>query len=188
MAPVNSAQRKDEIVAAAFDLIARDGIESATMRQVATAAGATTGRVTHHFATRAELLVATLAEVARRRSRRITTHADLEPSARLKATLLELLPLDTARLDEQRVWVSLSTTGIPELRDEVRHQPAQRDRLIGTLVEDIHRRTTEETVGFSLLALIDGLAHRLMLDTTTKPRRSALKALDNALHSITTVE
>ena len=173
----------NEIVAVTFDPIARDGIEAATMRKVATAAGATTGRVTHHFSSRVDLLVATLAEVERRRSSRIATHADLEPSARLKATLLELLPLDTARLDEQRVWVSLCTTGIPELRDEVRHQTAQRDRVIGKLVEKIQGRQTDNAAAFSLLALVDGLAHRLMLDTTTRPRRAAMQALDNALRS-----
>ena len=115
MKPVDPAQRKNEIVAVTFDLIARDGIESATMRQVATAAGATTGRVTHHFATRAELLV-------------------------------------------------------------------------GTLAEDIHGRTSEETVGFSLLALIDDPAHRLMLDTNPKSRRAATRALDDALQSVRTPE
>ncbi len=186
MAPGKSAQRKDGIVAAAFDLIVRDGIEAATMRQVATAAGATTGRVTHHFSSRVDLLRATLADVDRRRSSRIATHADLEASERLKATLLELLPMDTARLDEQRVWVSLCATGIPELQDEVRHQTAQRDRLVGTLVEHVHGRTTEETVRFSLLALIDGLAHRLMLDTNPKTRRAAMQALDDALQSVQT--
>lgn len=181
MAPVDPAERKAAIVAATFDLIGRGGIEAATMRRVATAADATTGRVTHHFASRDELLVATLAEVHRRRLQRIAGHVDLEPSARLKAALAELLPLDTARLDEQRVWISLCITGIPELRDEVRRQTAERDRLIGTLVKDTYGPTTDDA--FSLIALIEGLAHRLMLDTRPRTRRSAQQALDSALRS-----
>lgn len=163
MPRVDPEQRKAAITAAAFALIARDGIEAATMRQVATAAGATTGRVTHHFSSRVDLLVAALAEVDRRRTSRIATHTGLEPSARLKAVLLELLPLDTARLDEQRVWASLCTTGIPELRDEVRHQTAQRDRLVGALIAQTHGHQIDNAVAFSLLALVDGIAHRLML-------------------------
>jgi len=153
------------------------------MRQVATAAGATTGRVTHHFSSRVDLLVATLADVDRRRSSRIATHADLEASARLKATLLELLPLDTARLDEQRVWVSLCATGIPELRDEVRHQTAQRDRLVDALVDKACSVTTDDAA-FELMALVDGLAHRLMLDTRPRTRHAAQQALDSALGSV----
>lgn len=85
MAPADAAQRKDEILTATFDLIARGGIEAATMRQVAASVDATTGRVTHHFPSRVELLVATLAEVERRRMVRIATHVDLEPSALLRA-------------------------------------------------------------------------------------------------------
>jgi len=183
MARVDPDRRKAAIVAAAFDLIARDGVEAATMRRVAAAAEATTGRVTHYFTTRVELLVTTLSEVDRRRTERLAIHVDLEPAARLRATLLELLPLDAPRLDEHRVWISLSTTGIPEVRDEILRQTFERHGLVEVLIATTFGRTPNDAAVFELLALVDGLAQRLMLDTTTKPRRTALQVLEGALAS-----
>jgi TetR/AcrR family transcriptional repressor of bet genes len=80
---VDPVQRRGEIVEAAFGLVADGGIEAATMRRIATAAGATTGRVTHYVDTRVEVLVAALIEVDRRRLARIASHAGLESAARL---------------------------------------------------------------------------------------------------------
>lgn len=154
------------------------------MRRVAAAAGATTGRVTHYFGSRVEVLVAALAEVERRRSLRVATHVELEPMTRIRATLLEFLPLDTGRLNEQRVWLSLCATGVPELRDEVNRQTSERDRLVGSLIDAACGGRADEWVAFSLLAVVDGLAQRLVLDTTTRPRRLAQDALDQALHDI----
>lgn len=184
MAAVDPEQRKAAIVAASFDLVADGGIEAATMRRVATAADATTGRVTHYFSPRVELLVATIAEVQRRRSIRVSTHDGLDPADRLRSTLRELLPLDADRLDEQRVWISLCTTGIPELRDEIERQTVQRDVLVAALVEKVRASRADATIEFSLNALVDGLAHRLLFDTRPKARRAAQHALDDALHSL----
>jgi len=178
---VDPVRRRGEIVEAAFGLVADGGIEAATMRRIASAAGATTGRVTHYFDSRVDVLVAVLVEVDRRRHERIATHSGLERAGLLRAVLLERLPLDTERVDEQRASVALSSTDIPELRDELGRQAAEWDRMIGSLVDNVRCRRLEDHTTLSLVAIVDGLSVRLMLDCTSRSRREAEHALDAAL-------
>ena len=178
MPPVDPAERRAEIVSAAFGLLADGGVEAATMRRVAAAADATTGRVTHYFGSRVELLVAALSEVDRRRVGRIAVHDHLDPAARLRAVLMERLPLDTRRLDEVRVWLALAGTNIPEVRDELRDQSVRWDRLVRSLITAA-RLPDEGTA--SVAALVDGLAVRLTIDSTRRARQTAEAALDAGL-------
>lgn len=55
-------------------------------------------------------------------------------------------------------------------KDEVHRQTLARDRFIGVLVDKTCPATTG-IIAFELTALVDGLAHRLMLDT--RPRTSS---------------
>lgn len=151
------------------------------MRRVATAAGATTGRVTHYFDSRVDVLVAVLVEVDRRRRERIASHSGLEPAARLRAVLCEGLALDRDRLDAQRVWTALSTTDIPELRDELGRQRAEWDHLVGSLIDKVSGRRIDDSTMLSIVAIVDGLSLRLMLDRTSRTRREAEQALADAL-------
>lgn len=148
------------------------------MRRIAAAADATTGRVTHYFRSRVELLVAALSEVDRRRVGRIAVHDHLDPAVRLRAVLMERLPLDTQRLDEVRVWLALAGTNIPEVRDELRHQSLRWDRVVRSLIAAA-QMPDEGTA--SVAALVDGLAVRLTLDSTRRARQVAEAALDAVL-------
>jgi AcrR family transcriptional regulator len=56
---VDVEQRRADLTDAAARLIARSGIESATMREVAAEAGLTTGALTHYFTDKHELLLTT---------------------------------------------------------------------------------------------------------------------------------
>lgn len=178
MPAVDPAQRRAEIVAAAFGLLAEGGVEAATMRRIATAAGATTGRVTHYFGSRVELLVAALTEVDQRRQLRIAAHDGLEPAARLRAVLQERLPLDTDRLREVRVWLALASTNLPEARDELVRQAVAWDRLVRSLVTDARFR---DDAAVAVAAGVEGLAVRLTIDSTLRARRAAEAALDDLL-------
>src|SRR6188472_4105948 len=51
--------RRAELTDATARVIARSGIEAATMREIAAEAGWTTGALTHYFADKRELLLAT---------------------------------------------------------------------------------------------------------------------------------
>jgi AcrR family transcriptional regulator len=89
---VDADQRRSELADAAARVIARSGIDGASLRDVAAEAGWTTGALVHYFANKRELLAFTLqASLDRRRSR----HADrseMSPADALQATLRSALP------------------------------------------------------------------------------------------------
>ena len=74
--------RRAELTDATARVIARSGIEAATMREIAAEAGWTTGALTHYFADKRELLLATFqSSLAARRSRRDELHRRLHDRA-----------------------------------------------------------------------------------------------------------
>ena len=104
---VDHAQRRRELVAATWAVVAAEGIEAATVRRIAEEAGCTTGRITHYFADKEEVLVAALRQVHRAAGKRmlaaIGPRSGLEA---LRAVLAEALPLDEERILEWRVWLA----------------------------------------------------------------------------------
>src|SRR3954470_23718277 len=98
---VDIEQRRAQLTDAAARLIARSGLESATMREVAAEAGWTTGALTHYFADKRSLLLATFqASLTHRRSLRPPHTASA--AARVRSSLEGALPLDEGR---RRHWL-----------------------------------------------------------------------------------
>ena len=148
---VDIEQRRAELTDATARLIARSGIESATMREVAAEAGWTTGALTHYFADKRELLLTTFqASLAARRSRRAEL-LDVSTIDRLRASLEGALPIDD---DRRRHWmVTLAAcshaSGSTPLADAQRDAYREfRDHLIG-LVEDVGLATGTDARGTS---------------------------------------
>ena len=104
---VDHAQRRRELVAATWAVVAAEGIEAATVRRIAEEAGCTTGRITHYFADKEEVLVAALRQVHRAAGKRmLAAIGPLSGLAALRAVLAEALPLDQERVLEWRVWLA----------------------------------------------------------------------------------
>ena len=95
---VDHAARRAELVDAAWRVIAAEGLEAATVRRIAQAAGCTTGLVTHYFDSKDDMLVAALREVHRRAGQRMIRHvggADI--AAVLLEVILDALPMDAGQ-------------------------------------------------------------------------------------------
>ena len=173
---VDRELRRDEVLAATCELIARDGLDSATMRRIADEAGCTTGRITHYFAGKREILIAALRQVhlaaAARMSRALAGATGLRA---LEAVLHEALPLDEARRREWRVWLAFwgRAPGDALLVAEQRRRYAEWSALVTTLLRAA-TRSGELRPGPAvavrvdgILALIDGLG----LQATLEPER-----------------
>ncbi len=167
---VDPSERRAELVAASCEVIATEGLKGATLRRVAAEAGCTTGALTHYFSDRRSLLIDALravhyqaggrmAEAARRAS------SDLE---RLKAILLEALPLDEPRLREWRVWLAFWAESMndAELAEENARRYAEWRELLQEVVGSLtrHGAQAEHEVAH-LVALVDGLGLRLARHT-----------------------
>ena len=181
---VDHAERRRELVEASWNVIANDGIESLTMRRVASAAGCTTGRISHYFSNREELLSSALSAAYNDAEHRMITIAEstLPVRERLKRVAYEGLPLDAVRLREWKVWIVFwaAATSSSSLSDHNKARYRAWRNLLLRLFSDIDSlsKRESETHVDELLALIDGLGIRVALDSSASLRKLARKTID----------
>ena len=182
---VDARVRRQSITDAAARLIASAGLGAATMREVATEAGWTTGVVTHYFADKRELLLCTLQASLAERSMR---HDDDElegPAVALRATLAGALPLDE---DSRRHWL-VTVAFCSESAGDAALAEVQRDayRQFRAHVTGLVERSTAYrdddalAVAERLIALTDGVAMQALFDAESWPADRQLAALDAGL-------
>jgi AcrR family transcriptional regulator len=117
---VDVGERRELIADATLAVIAREGVEHATLRNVADEAELAIGSVRHYFAGQAEVVSFAMRRLAERIGARVLAVAApaLDDSTGLdvrerrtitEAVLGELLPLDETRLHESAAWVALVT-------------------------------------------------------------------------------
>ncbi|MGK5552788.1 TetR/AcrR family transcriptional regulator [Actinomadura kijaniata] len=172
---VDPEERRRELAEAVWRVVRRDGLDQASVRNVAREAGLSMGSLRHYFTSQAELLAFTLRTVTERIEARIAALPDEpDPRRRAEAVLAELLPLDAERAAENEVWIAFTARSLvdPELRalrDE--GYRALRDgcrALVAALApdRDVERETER------LHALVDGLAiHAATRPDETTPQR-----------------
>jgi len=112
---VDAEARRQEVVQAVFRIIASDGLERASLREVADEAGLAVGSVRHYFASSDELLVFSFASVIDRISGRLESalfavEGETPGSAGQHAAVLNLLgqflPLDEELAVDACVWMA----------------------------------------------------------------------------------
>jgi AcrR family transcriptional regulator len=162
---VDHDQRRAEIVEAAWQALAAHGSEGATMRTIAERAGCSTGRLTHYFNNRDEILVAALRAVHTSAATRMGAAVERADGLdALRAVLQEALPLDPVSRREWKVWIAFwGLAGAnPSLRREQRTRYAEWRLLVRTLlargveVGDLRPLDVEAETDH-LVALVDGL-------------------------------
>jgi AcrR family transcriptional regulator len=108
MRKIRDPAARERIVEVATTVIASEGLHGATMREIASAAGVSTGYITHYFEDKQALVVEALrrtnAIAARRVLRAAASGGGLE---RLRAAVDAMLPVDRARRQEWQVWISV---------------------------------------------------------------------------------
>ncbi|WP_347108602.1 TetR/AcrR family transcriptional regulator [Paenarthrobacter sp. S56] len=103
---VDHDQRRLELVDATWRIIARLGIEGATMREIAEEAGFANGALKPYFPTKDLLLTSAFGHVFNRTNQRIALVTEgLSGLAALRAFCTEVLPLDEERVNEARIVI-----------------------------------------------------------------------------------
>ncbi len=172
---VDPVERRQAVADAVLRVAAREGLEHASLRNVAEEAGLAIGSVRHYVAGSSELMIFAMQELARRIDARIRTHARalLDPAPapgtdRREQTaqlLAETLPLDAERREESALWLSFVTAARtrPELRARAAEMQAGLDDLVRRVLTEADRSATL-TPGLDLAvetrrlsALLDGL-------------------------------
>lgn len=131
---VDHAARREELAAAVWRLVGREGVAGATVRAVAAESGWSMGAIRHYFSTHDELLRFALEVMTRRISERVLGLYTDDASGdvdRARRALEQLLPIDQDRTVEVLVWLGFMTRARidPDL-DEVRLEGWRGERFI----------------------------------------------------------
>jgi len=179
---VDPEQRRTAIADAALTVIARDGIEHATLARVAAEAGLVVGSVRHYIPTQARVIESAMDRLVERVTQRLHALGDARPQdARAADALAQLLPLDAARREEAAVGIALAAASRtrPELAPAADRLHTSTRALVRAVLR--HGRETGRLLAEGadldleterLAALLDGLAHAAI--TTPDRADSAL--------------
>lgn len=103
---VDHDERRLELVDATWRIIARQGLEGATMREIALEAGFANGALKPYFPTKDMLLEFAFGHVFNRTNSRIAGVTEGKSGIQaLRAFCLEVLPLDEERINEARIVI-----------------------------------------------------------------------------------
>lgn len=186
---VDHEQRRRELVAATWAVVAAEGIEAATVRRIAEEAGCTTGRITHYFADKEEVLVAALRQVHRAAGKRmLAATGERSGLEALRAVLAEALPLDEERILEWRVWLAFwgsaatSTSLQAEQHQRYREWRGLLKRVLATaaLPADIDLDRLVDQI----VALVDGFGLQGVLDPQHPQPEQLASRLNGAVDAL----
>lgn len=187
---VDHEARREELVLAAWRVIAAQGIEEATIRDIARESGYSAGVLAHYFENKDDLLAHAL-QLSHSRIRRRYAADVQKPTAieALRAVILDALPIDEQRDLEMRIEMSFWARA---LRNESLHKIQQDESQVslallrgliekaqkeGAISADQDRENVLQLIG----ALIDGISLRALLYPKRLPPKKQVALVDFTL-------
>ncbi|WP_458114292.1 TetR/AcrR family transcriptional regulator [Arthrobacter sp. R1-13] len=162
---VDHDERRLELVDATWRIIARLGIEGATMREIALEAGFANGALKPYFPTKDTLLEFAFGHVFNRTNQRIAAVTEGKTGlSALRAFCLEVLPLDEERVNEARIVIPFWQKAINDPQKAEIHQKSMEEWLAAIrqyLAEareagDVSAAVDDDTVASQLLNMLLG--------------------------------
>ena len=188
---VDVDERRAALIDATSREIAERGLANVTLRSIARVNGWSTGIVTHYFADKHELLMATFNERADR-SRRAIEAAVAAGVPLLDAAIDAALPLDEERMVDWRVYLAYMGAAVGERELRQLHRERQR-RFADTLADGLadavrakrfRRGLDVEPEATRLLAVLNGVASQAVLDPDRWSPRLQRDVVDAHLASL----
>jgi AcrR family transcriptional regulator len=180
---VDHDARREELVLAAWRVIAANGIDEVTIRDIARESGYSSGVLAHYFKNKDDLLAHALRLSHTRIRKRYDAEVETPVAAdALKAILIDNLPMDEQRDMETRIEMSFWARA---LRNEELHEIQQKEsetlrELLRELVEKaqkdkaIAKKHDREEILELLGAMIDGISlHALLYPDRLPPKKQA---------------
>lgn len=176
---MDAAARRQEIVAAVCRIIATDGLERASLREVADEAGLAVGSVRHYFENSEEMLTFSFAAVVDRIVARLhgayasvsaAAVGSSEHDAAVLTLLGEFLPLDEERALDVCAWLAFKNAA--RIRPFLAVEADRSHRAVAAVVGQLISRLLQEdgvdrerlvTEAERLLATLDGLTMHALL-------------------------
>jgi AcrR family transcriptional regulator len=180
---VDHDARREELVLAAWRVIAANGIDEVTIRDIARESGYSSGVLAHYFKNKDDLLAHALRLSHTRIRKRYDAEVETPKAAdALNAILIDNLPMDEQRDMETRIEMSFWARA---LRNEELHEIQQDESetlrtLLRELVEKaqkdkaISKKHDREEILELLGAMIDGISlHALLYPDRLPPKKQA---------------
>lgn len=178
---VNHDDRRRELIEACWTVLSNQGVEGFSLRNVAAAANCATGRITHYFANREELLLAAIAASLDDIDARTSRILDKDCPALEKMLLIvdEVLPLDALRLREGRVWLAFwnfaSANPLLAEENDLRHR--QWYASLHPVLKEINAKLDTDFEAKVFVALMNGLVVQTSVHPTPANRKMARATL-----------
>ena len=162
---VDHDERRLELVDATWRIIARMGIEGATMREIAMEAGFANGALKPYFPTKDTLLEFAFSHVFNRTNQRITHSTEGKAGlSALRAFCAEVLPLDEERVNEARIVIPFWQKAINDDTKAAIHQASMGEwhsTMLGYLADaraagEISAAITDAAIADQLLNMMLG--------------------------------
>jgi AcrR family transcriptional regulator len=179
MTPVDHDERRRRIARVAVDVIAREGLQAATIRRIAAEVGFSTTVVTHYFAEKQELLRWTYRVMAEDGRARVARALSADTSD-LLAALIAMCAVDDASLRLWRVFLAFCDEAA---RDPVfaNEQRVQTDLAIGQIASIIRARYGERADVDGASRLLNGLVQGISVQVVVDPDRWSREQIRGAL-------
>jgi AcrR family transcriptional regulator len=192
--PNVEAARREQILAAACDVVSEIGFKSLRIADVAGRAGTSTGTVHYYFDTKTELMRAAFewnfTRSLDRRRHLLQDHED--PRQRLRAFVESYLPGDEETVRAWHVWAelwveALHDTDLQELNEQVY---GEWRRLVAGIIRDgqdagLFRDEDPVLVANALIGMIDGLALQVLLGSRSMTLDRMRAVCDQMLRTLT---
>ncbi|WP_066933986.1 TetR/AcrR family transcriptional regulator [Streptomyces sp. NBRC 110611] len=203
---VDPQARRRAVAEAVLRVVRREGVEGASLRNVAAEAGLAVGSVRHYFSDHDEVMIFAMKELNARIEYRVGGHAERllaaaadngdsaddvaaaagERRTRAEELLAEFLPLDDERREEGMLWQAFTTAA--RTRPELRPHAVELESGMRVLLTRMLRGGQEagslpedldlELETLRLSALLDGLTFQ----ATLEPDRVTPELLRRVLH------
>lgn len=174
------------VAEAAWRIIRRDGMEQASVRNIAEEAGVSVGSMRHYFSTQSELLRYAMNLVSERVSHRVQKMTFTGPPMdNMKRLLLEFLPNTEEKLAEMEVWYAFTARSKtdPTLKELANTVYDELRQAVGSVITyliklDLSRPDLDKELEIErLYALVDGLG----IHTVLRPDQMNAKLMDDVL-------
>jgi AcrR family transcriptional regulator len=182
--------RREDVSAAVWAVLAAKGFGGLTLRAVAAQMGASTGLLTHYFATKRDLVHYALGVADERTAARALADPEVPGLAGLRAALLHVLTANQMN----RVWVSSwdAALGDPELANREAARYARWRRRLREHVRaaqengDIAATENADDIVATAASFTHGLVVQALFDQRNFPLKRRIRLLDQFLAAIST--
>lgn len=190
---VDHEARRAELLAATWRVIARDGIEGATVRRISREAGYSTGVLTHYFQNKEDVLRTALqAAFSETRTRMESQSAEARGLVALRNAAVAELPLDDElrRACEVRLGFWARATADESFAADQRARYFELRRAFARLMEqastdgEMRGDLDFEAEAERLIALCDGIAVQALFDTYRWTTERQVQAIEEHLASL----